>query len=278
MAGEEVNAGSSWLEQFRVGSLPTIYYVPEFVSVAEQGSLVHQVNSAPVAKWKSLKNRRLQNWGGVVHAKGLISQPVPGWIKTVTEKITKETKLYPAPINHVLVNEYLPGQGISPHQDGPVYYPVVAILSLGSPTLMHFTPHVRLLENNQCGQVDSQKTQDSSTQGTDGQQSKATCSVALMPGSLLLFKDTAYTDHLHGIEEAYEDILDDKVVNKDAYLAYLKRNTAGEGAVAKDWPSGDELLNLKHYERHSGILRRTGTRLSLTCRLVPRVHKNLLRL
>jgi hypothetical protein len=24
---------------------------------------------------------------------------------------------------------------------------------------MHFTPHVRLLENNQCGQVDSQKTQ-----------------------------------------------------------------------------------------------------------------------
>ena len=43
MAGEEVNAGSSWLEQFRVGSLPTIYYVPEFVSVAEQGSLVQQV-------------------------------------------------------------------------------------------------------------------------------------------------------------------------------------------------------------------------------------------
>lgn len=38
---------------------------------------------------------------------------VPGWLKTVTEKITKETKLYPAPINHVLVNEYLPGQGIS---------------------------------------------------------------------------------------------------------------------------------------------------------------------
>ena len=38
---------------------------------------------------------------------------VPGWIKAVTEKITKETKLYPAPINHVLVNEYLPGQGIS---------------------------------------------------------------------------------------------------------------------------------------------------------------------
>ena len=69
-----------------------------------------------------------------------------------------------------------------------------------------------------------------------------------------------------------------QVVNKDAYLAYLKRNAAGEDAVAKAWPSGDELLNLKHYERHSGILRRTGTRLSLTCRLVPRVHKNLLRL
>jgi len=286
MAGEEVNAGSSWLEQFRVGSLPTIYYVPDFVSVAEHDSLVHQVNSAPVVKWQSFENRRQQNWGGVVHAKGLISQPFPGWIKTVTEKITKETNLYPAPINHVLVNEYLLGQGISPHQDGPVYHPVVAILSLGSPTVMHFTPHV---ENNQCGQVDSQKTQDSSTQGTVGQQSKATCSVALIPGSLLVFKDSAYTDHLHGIEEAYEDITYKKVVNEHGYRAYLERRIE----FAKVQRRGDEssldmrsleasmaYMNLSMYfsQCHSGILRRTGTRLSLTCRLVPRVHKNLLRL
>lgn len=33
-------------------------------------------------------------------------------------------------LNHVLVNEYQPGQGIMAHQDGPLYTPAVAILSL----------------------------------------------------------------------------------------------------------------------------------------------------
>lgn len=30
--------------------------------------------------------------------------------------------------NHVLVNAYQPGQGIMPHEDGPLYHPAVAIL------------------------------------------------------------------------------------------------------------------------------------------------------
>jgi len=40
---------------------------------------------------------------------------------------------------------------VQSHQDGPVYHPVVAILSLGAPTLMHFTPHSRLTEANKNG-------------------------------------------------------------------------------------------------------------------------------
>ena len=34
--------------------------------------------------------------------------------------------------NHVLINEYLPGQGIMPHEDGDAYWPVVCTVSLGS--------------------------------------------------------------------------------------------------------------------------------------------------
>jgi hypothetical protein len=37
------------------------------------------------------------------------------------------------------VTEYLPGQGIMSHVDGPVYFPVVANLSLGSHTIMNLT-------------------------------------------------------------------------------------------------------------------------------------------
>ena len=33
--------------------------------------------------------------------------------------------------NHILLNEYLPGQGIIPHLDGDLFYPTIATVSLG---------------------------------------------------------------------------------------------------------------------------------------------------
>ncbi|KAJ7525407.1 hypothetical protein O6H91_17G049400 [Diphasiastrum complanatum] len=51
------------LEKFAVGSLPTIFYIPDFVTPSQEQFLLHQVDGAPMSKWKVLKNRRLQNWG-----------------------------------------------------------------------------------------------------------------------------------------------------------------------------------------------------------------------
>ena len=36
------------------------------------------------------------------------------------------------PPNHVLLNEYQPGEGIMAHKDGPLYLNWVVIISLGS--------------------------------------------------------------------------------------------------------------------------------------------------
>lgn len=38
--------------------------------------------------------------------------------------------------NHVLVNEYKPGEGILPHEDGSAYFPVVCTVSLGAHTVL----------------------------------------------------------------------------------------------------------------------------------------------
>ena len=41
---------------------------------------------------------------------------VPSWLTKITEKIHESTGLFPSAINHVLINEYHPDQGIMvPH-------------------------------------------------------------------------------------------------------------------------------------------------------------------
>ncbi|KAL4297707.1 hypothetical protein GQ457_12G003720 [Hibiscus cannabinus] len=169
------------LNNFIVGDLPTLFYIPDFVNESEQAQLLNNIYQAPGSKWKSLKNRRLQNWGGVVHEKGLLPQDLPPWLAKITERICEESGLFPSAINHVLINEYLPNQGIMPHQDGPAYYPVVAILSLGSPVVMDFTPHSRL---------DSCKN---TLTDNNGAEKHRPFSALLMPRSLLIFKDDAYS-------------------------------------------------------------------------------------
>ncbi|TYH54021.1 hypothetical protein ES332_D09G139400v1 [Gossypium tomentosum] len=252
------------LNNFIVGDLPTLFYIPDFITDSEQARLLNNIYQAPVSKWKSLKNRRLQNWGGVVHEKGLLSQDLPPWLAKITERICEESGLFPSAINHVLINEYLPNQGIMPHQDGPAYYPVVAILSLGSPVVMDFTPHSRL---NSCKSTVMESVVDKTSdvkaaeiEGNDGLDKHQPFSVLLMPRSLLIFKDDAYSDYLHGIEDNAVHRLD-KVVNGIEALSALSRSTSSEAEVIRS--------------EDSKTVNRTMSRISLTCRLVLKVHKNL---
>lgn len=84
---------------------------------------------------------------------------------------------------------------MQPHQDGPSYFPVVAILSLGSPVVMDFTPHAKL-------KLDSQEVTDKESDGETFEIGKDKWlddhhpfSVILMPRSLLIFKDEAYSGY-----------------------------------------------------------------------------------
>ena len=84
---------------------------------------------------------------------------------------------------------------LQPHQDGPAYFPVVAILSLGSPVVMDFTPHARFKQNFE---EDINKDLDGGTfeigkdKWFDGHHQ---FSILLVPRSLLIFKDKAYSGY-----------------------------------------------------------------------------------
>ncbi|CBI18285.3 alkylated DNA repair protein ALKBH6 homolog [Vitis vinifera] len=253
------------LNKFRVGPHPTLFYIPDFITDYQQTQLLNNIYQAPVSKWKSLKNRRLQNWGGVVHEKGLLSQDLPTWLTRITERIFEESGLFPSAINHVLINEYLPNQGIMPHQDGPAYFPVVAILSLGSPVVMDFTPHSRLRLDTNDAEDKNSDDKSFEIETKKWLDDHHPFSILLMPRSLLIFKDEMFSEYLHGIKDS-EVQQYDKVVNDIEALEQHRLDPLFSGSEkAVEVMRNGELRSIQ----------RTTTRISLTCRLVLKVHKNL---
>ncbi|KAF8055731.1 Alkbh6 [Scenedesmus sp. PABB004] len=178
MADAGVLAG----RQVGAGVLASLFYVPDFLSADEEARLLAEVHSSR-AKWVQLSGRRLQNHGGLVHAKGLAPAPMPRWLEGLAARLRDAAPgLFGdggAP-NHVLINAYPPGCGIMPHQDGPLYHPAVCIVSAGAPAVLRFW----------------RKAPEGGTGGAP-----PVASILALPRSLLVFRDDAYHDCLHGIEE-----------------------------------------------------------------------------
>jgi alkylated DNA repair protein alkB family protein 6 len=174
-----------------VGPIPTMRYCRNFLSAAEQDSLAEKVLSSK--SWVQLKNRRLQQWGGTPEEKGMVASRLPEWLEALGCKLVA-FKCVEAQPNHVLINEYLPGQGIVPHEDGPLYLPHFAIVSLLTPLLLDF-----------YRKLDDERPQ--------SLQERRVCSLCLEPGSLLIISEEAYTGYLHGIAERTQDVLDESVCN-----------------------------------------------------------------
>jgi len=64
---------------------------------------------------------------------------IPQWLKTLTQRLYDE-KILPWIADQIIINEYEPGQGISPHVDHITSFEgVVASISLLSGVIMNFT-------------------------------------------------------------------------------------------------------------------------------------------
>ncbi|XP_072532166.1 alpha-ketoglutarate-dependent dioxygenase alkB homolog 6 [Salminus brasiliensis] len=200
---------------------PTVYYVPDFITEAEEEYLLQQVYRAPKPKWTQLSGRRLQNWGGLPHPKGMLAEKLPAWLLTYTEKISALGAFAGKNANHVLVNEYKPEEGIMPHEDGPLYHPTVTTISLGSHTLLDFyTP----VDQTQTGVPQTEE-------------SRYMLSLLLQRRSLLILQGDMYERYLHGIQGVATDTLTERVVNL---------SVAG-GQVGETLPRGTRVsLTIRH--------------------------------
>jgi len=126
---------------------------------------------------------------------------------------------------------------LQPHEDGPLYYPTVATITLSSHAILDFYPRPA----RDVRAPPPPTVADTMTELVDaGPQGAPVFSLAVQRGSLLVLKHGMYTDYMHGIAERKVDVIPENVANM---------------AMAGVRPG-------ESYER--------GTRISLTFRIVTR--------
>ncbi|KAF8890764.1 hypothetical protein BD779DRAFT_1438311 [Infundibulicybe gibba] len=256
-----ISSDSIDISKYQIAGHESVFYVPKFLTQEEEDYLIRKIMDTPHPKWKQLANRRLQVWGGEITPKNrLLAQSLPSFIHTYPDIITrlKYTGIFRdsphgAP-NHIIINEYLPGQGIMPHEDGPTYHPVVATISLGSHTVFNYyryngddqapdaTPSLRHERGRVIDPIPIQ-------------------SVILERRSLVISTGSMYTSYLHGIEAVESDVFS----SADGINPPLLTNP---GVKIANWALLTD--ETKSTILEGGILHR-GTRYSLTCRDVEHV-------
>jgi alkylated DNA repair protein alkB homolog 6 len=111
-----------------------------------------------------------------------------------------------------LINEYKPGEGIMPHEDGAAYSPLVATISLAAPIVLDLYEKIED-SNDENGAENA--TAATNIQRDDDGRPVPQFRILQEPGSLLITRGKAYEVLLHGISPIRRDenLDPDTVVN-----------------------------------------------------------------
>jgi alkylated DNA repair protein alkB family protein 6 len=197
------------LAPYAVSEVPSVYYIPDWIEPGQEAEFM-AIADGDMNAWEDMATRSTQEWGSGDRSacgRGLKSMPLPPSQQKLADALHHlgvfDGALYP--MNSVRINGYRPGQGIYPHCDGPVYYPKVAILSLGTPCIFDFHPKSG---TEDCMKWDQQHNVPGGHVGGE-----PLVSVLLEPRSLLIFGEDAFWHHRHGLEATATDTVTSKVAN-----------------------------------------------------------------
>ena len=118
-----------------VTHVPGLKFIEEFLSPEEQAHCVREVDAA-VNEWRDDLSRRVQHYGWRYDYKARAIAPdmhigaLPDWLARLAQRLYKEVGLFDRVPEQVIVNEYLPGQGIAMHTDHRGFGPTVCTISL----------------------------------------------------------------------------------------------------------------------------------------------------
>jgi alkylated DNA repair dioxygenase AlkB len=118
-----------------------LVYVQNYISKDDEKKLLEIIDAQP---WLNDLKRRVQHYGYRYNYKSRridLSMKVgnlPDWLNNLAQRLYAEGYFKEIP-DQVIINEYEPGQGISPHIDcEPCFEDTVVSLSLASGTTMDF--------------------------------------------------------------------------------------------------------------------------------------------
>lgn len=141
-------------------TVPGLKIFEGFLTPEEQAFCVERVDAAD-GEWRSDLSRRVQHYGWRYDYKARAITPdmhigtLPDWLSQLAQKLYVETGLFDRVPEQVIVNEYLPGQGIAMHIDHRGFGPTVCTISLLDDWEMDFAENWKdktpaLLQRGSC--------------------------------------------------------------------------------------------------------------------------------
>lgn len=176
-----------------------LQYVPEFITKEEEINLLQAINSET---WLTDIKRRVQHYGyrydykarNIDHSMYL--GEIPHWSKKIADRLVAMNYLDSLP-DQIIVNEYIPGQGIANHIDcEPCFGSTIITISLNSNCVMDFI----------------------------NAETKQKVEVLLEPCSLVVINGVSRYKWTHGIASRKSDLFNGLKINRELRVSLTFRN------------------------------------------------------
>lgn len=179
--------------------IPGLRYIENYITTERHDLLLTEVDTHP---WLDDLKRRVQHYGFKYDYRArkvnhdMRIGELPEWLKELSKKLRKDEYM-PEVADQVIINEYLPGQGIASHIDcEPCFKGTISSLSLGAGCVMNFTHR-----------YDRRKEQ-----------------VWLEPRSLLVMSGEAREKWMHGITARRSDVREGQTHPRGRRVSLTFRN------------------------------------------------------
>jgi alkylated DNA repair dioxygenase AlkB len=183
-------------------SIDGLSYIPNWISIEQHDEYLRCIDSL---EWETTLKRRVQQYGYkydyrkaanmvMSHKDNYIGE-LPDFLQNIANRLYEE-KIFSELPDEVLINEYLPGQGIANHVDClPCFGETICCISLGSQCVMDFKKDNEIINKY------------------------------LEVNSLLVFTDEARYKWSHGIRQNKSDLFNGKWINRKRRVSITFRKT-----------------------------------------------------